>query len=121
MKRNPIKKVGKNARGKELRDITPYLCERAGGMWCGWTAPVKCNGATCEWPDCCESQGLERAHINGRKSKKDDNVWNLAILCKAHHDELDHGTEKRREYMRETLTKLVRERNEAHGIGGKHD
>jgi len=115
MKKSPIKKVGKVGKetAKGMKKTAPVVCERAGGMWCGWDAPVRCEGATCEWPTCGGTHDLEMCHIIGRGQQGDETPENIAVLCLTHHNELDHASEARREEMRGVLQEVT-----AHGIGG---
>ena len=113
MRRTQMKPRGKRSRetSKTMDADTPYLCSRAGGMWCGWGAPVKCVGAQCEWPNCQRfGDDLARAHIIGRGRQGKDDRTNLAILCQEHHDILDNEEAPE---MREKLLQVVKERNEA--------
>ena len=119
MKRSPIKQLGKNKHDSpSLRRITPYLAERAGGMWLGWkTGGQHAMDCQCE---ICTAYLRDvighRAHINERKSEKDDAIENIIIACDACHDHdkypdggLACGTAKALE--------IVAERNDReHGI-----
>jgi len=121
LKRSPIKKVGKNARSesKTLHDNTPYFTVRSGGYWLTWD----------KWPHsiecCCEICGAfvgdvmyHRAHIDERRSEADDNIWNIIVACAGchNHDKYPDGGLK---CGTEEAKRIVRERNETHGIGGK--
>ena len=106
-----MKRRGKRSREtqKSMDADTPYLCPRAGGMWCGWTAPVNCVGAQCEW---CGKYGDDhaRAHISGRGRQGKADRTNLAVLCRECHELLDS---EKLPGMREALLVIVAERNEA--------
>ncbi len=94
-------------RYRNLRRITPYLCHRAGGRWCGWTGE-RCVGARCEicgryLPDVVGA----RAHINERKGDRDDTIENIIVACTDCHDHdafpdggLSIGTEKALELVK---------------------
>ncbi len=90
-----------------LHKLTPALCRRAGGRWCGWTGD-QCVGAHCE---ICGAALLgiigARAHIHERRSDKDDNMDNLIIACPQCHNHdrfpdggLACGTEKALQIVR---------------------
>ena len=83
---------GKHARGAALKRITPDLARRAGGRWLTWDA----------WPhsvECrCEICGAfvgdvmgHRAHIDERKSEKDDTIENIIVACNECHDHTRFG------------------------------
>ena len=121
MKRSAIKTRGKHARSesKTLRENTPYLAERAGGEWLGWHSlegthalGVKCEICSRHLPDVI---GF-RAHIDERRSEADDNIWNIIIACPDchNHDKYPDGGLR---CGTEEAKRIVRERNEAHGIG----
>ncbi len=111
MKQTRIAQRGKRSRetSKTMDADTPYLCSRAGGIWCGWDAPANCVGAQCEW---CGKYGDDhaRAHVSGRGRQGADDRTNLAVLCKGCHDLLDG---EKVDGMREALLEIVKERNAA--------
>ena len=54
----------------------------------------------CEWPNCNKKQWLEMAHLRaigmgGRDRKISDDINNVCILCKEHHDIFD-GRQQRK-------------------------
>ena len=114
MKRTRINPRGKRSQetSKSMDADTPYLCDRAGGTWMGWKAPVKCVGAQCEW---CGKFGDDhaRAHIMGRGRQGKDDRTNLAILCQECHDLLDN---EKVDGMREELLRIVKSKNEQMGV-----
>lgn len=59
-----------------MRNITPELCERAGGTW---VEGKWCSGAACEICGC--SLGLQRAHILSRKQGGGDSMDNVLVAC----------------------------------------
>jgi len=92
MRKSPIKRRGKHARGKKLNDITPYLAERAGGYWLGWhTNGAHSVGCQCEICGAHIGDVMgNRAHIRERKSEADDTIWNLIIACPGCHNHDDY-------------------------------
>ena len=72
-----IKTVGKTTklRQSRMRNITPELCKRAGGVWVdGW-----CSGAVCEI--CGKAWPLARAHILSRKHGGIETMDNILVAC----------------------------------------
>jgi len=97
-------------RYRNLRKLTPALCRRAGGTWCGWTGD-QCVGAHCE----VGGEALPniigcRAHINERKSDKDDTLDNLIVACPQCHDH-DHFPDGGLICGTEQALRIVQERN----------
>jgi hypothetical protein len=101
-------------RAKGMKAAAPIVCERAGGRWMGWDAPIRCVDARCERCGKYDSwaEPLAMCHIQGRGRQGDESPENLAVLCPSCHDLLDHGDADVREALRDKL----REK-----IGGKHD
>jgi len=108
--RTPLKHTGKVGlrRANGMKQSAPIVCERVGGRWLGWDAPVRCDGALCEL--CGQSKDLAMCHIQGRGQQGNEDPANLAVLCPKCHDTLDHADHDTREQLRERL----RERNEDH-------
>lgn len=91
-----------------MHDITPKLAERAGGFWLSWNVWPHAVGVHCEicgraLPDV---YGF-RAHIEERKSEKDDTLENVIVACNDCHDHdkypdggLKCGTERAKEIAR---------------------
>lgn len=55
---------------------------------------LKRAGYQCEWHGCNERHWLEMAHIKaigmgGKNRNISNELWNVAILCKRHHDIFD--------------------------------
>jgi hypothetical protein len=70
-----------------MRNITPELCKRAGGVWVdGW-----CSGAVCEI--CGSNQGLQRAHIRSRKKGGIETMDNILVACDGCHDHVKYAAD----------------------------
>lgn len=55
---------------------------------------LKRSGYQCEWHGCTDRTWLEMAHITaigmgGKNRNISNEMWNVAILCKRHHDIFD--------------------------------
>ena len=94
-----IGKVGAR-RAKGMKESAPTVCERAGGIWYGWTGE-RCVGATCEAPGCGETKDLAMCHIEGRGQQGDDTPENIVVLCQRHHRILDGDDKEERRKLRE--------------------
>jgi len=121
MNRTPMKRRGKGARErtKGMDKHTPYLCERAGGVWLGFKVPKgepHSDGCQCEI--CGAYIGDvwgHRAHINERKGPADDNIWNLIVAGPCCHDHDAFSDGGLRCGTAEAL-RIVKEKNEQMGI-----
>jgi hypothetical protein len=64
----------------------------------------------CEWPNCNKKQWLEMAHLRaigmgGRDRKISDDINNVCILCKEHHDIFDGRQQRNTKYEYTELLK----------------
>ena len=73
-------------------------------------AALERDGYVCQWPDCglrdLGTGRLEMAHLHQLSQGGPDNLENVVMLCKPHHDWLDnrlHTVKGRREMNREIL------------------
>ena len=66
----------------------------------------------CEWPAPTHEPPLEMAHLKQLSQGGPDEIWNVMILCKHHHDLLDNRiVHKRREAVVDLLTAYRTELN----------
>ncbi len=71
----------------------------------------------CEWPAPSHEPPLEMAHLNQLSQGGSDELWNVMILCKFHHDLLDNRVvHKRRQALVDLLTAYQTERDMRTGI-----